>query len=417
MKNFILPYGLSQVQLALPDTLDIEYIAPQSIPPAENPEELIRSALRHPLGDVSLADYSNAHSVAIAINDKTRPVPHELLLPVLLEELLALGIQPTAIQFFIATGTHVPMKSEEFNKVVPEEILQKFRVVSHDTDDAGNLKFLGTTRKGTPVWVNKKYYEAELKIVVGNIEPHHFMGFSGGAKTAAIGLTGRETINHNHTFLVDPNSMIGEYQHNPTRQDMEEIGQLIQVQFALNVVMNAERQIVKAIAGTPVEVMHAGIPLARKICQTHIHRKFDLTIASAGGYPKDINLYQAQKALTNASLITKDEGTVILVAACAEGPGSASYEEFMQGLSTWQEVYQKFQEEGFRVGPHKAFMIARELKRIKIILVSEIPSAKVKSLLLTPADTIQKAFEMVSGSIWPESCIAILPKATNTVPM
>ena len=225
--------------------------------------------------------------VCIAINDKTRPVPNTILVPPILAKLEKIGFARNQIEFIIATGTHTPMRSDEFTRLLPPEIIAEYKITSHDCDDMDSLVFIGETAKKTSVWVNKTFYEADLKIVIGNIEPHHFMGYSGGAKTAAIGLTGRKTINTNHAMLVEPEATFGIYDENPTRQDVEEIGDFIKTDIALNVVMNQAKQIMHAFLGTPRDVILAGIPLSRQICQTEIKQAgYDLVIASPGWVPK-----------------------------------------------------------------------------------------------------------------------------------
>jgi lactate racemase len=414
--NISLPYGKTYLELEIPQGNNVDVIAPSEVPGDPNPLEVIRQAVRMPLG-ASLVTFAGAKSVAIAINDKTRPVPHDLLLPPLLDELQRAGIPAKAIRFFVATGTHQPMPPADFPRILPPAIIENYAVVSHDCDDLNNLVELGTTQYGTKVLVNKLYYQSDLRIVVGNIEPHHFAGFSGGVKSAAIGLSGRETINHNHTMLADIHAVIGEYDHNPLRQDIEQIGKLIGVQFAVNAVLNGNKQIVKAFAGDPLAVMQAGIPEVRKICQTYVSHRYDVVVASVGGYPKDINFYQSQKALTHAALLTKDGGTIILVAACPEGSGSQPYEAFMQDIHAFPEVFEKFKREGFRVGPHKAFQVAREGLRIQIVVVSDMDAKLVSKLLLTPAVDLNEAFAKVQGGISPATQIAVMPRATNTIPI
>ena len=434
MTSYRLPYGHETISLELPDHYQVDWIEPSYVPPALDPLQVVRDALAHPVDGHTLDEYRSARSVAIAINDKTRPVPHEHLLPPLLDALEAAGIPPEAITLYIATGTHIPMPAEEFSRVLPEEIIRRYRVVSHNCDDEAGLVFCGETSRGTQVRANRGFVESDLKIVVGNIEPHHFAGFSGGYKTAAIGLTSRQTINHNHEMLVDPDARIAEFARNPLRQDIEEIGDTLGVQFALNAILNGEKKIVRAVSGHPRAVIQAGIPISQEICQVAVPsvqlagsgqpvpaQKYDLVVASVGGAPKDINFYQSQKALTHASLFTRDGGVIILAAECPEGSGSRAYEAFMEGVSSVDEVFAKFRREGFRVGPHKAFQVARDAARVTIILVSSIPADLVSRLLMTPAASLQEAFELAlprlaSGSSSPLR-VAVLPRATNTVPV
>jgi nickel-dependent lactate racemase len=415
MKTYQLPFGKSLQPLILDDMVRCELILPNPVEPAVNPQGVITSALEEPI-DLDLQKLRSAGSVAIAVNDKTRPVPHEIILPPLLEWLHNLGIPALAIKFWIATGSHTPIKPNEYSLILPQTVINEYSIESHDINHFVNLVQLGVTSRGTPAIINRQFYEADFKIVVGDIEPHHFAGFSGGAKSAAIGLAGRETINHNHAMLIDPNSWIGVYEDNPLRQDINEIGRMIKIDMALNTILNTDKCVVAAVAGNPDAVMQAGIPIARSVCGTPVDKLFDIVIASAGGHPKDINFYQAQKALTHASLFCKPGGTLILTAACPEGSGSAAYEEFMRGVSTVNSVFEKFSQMEFRVGPHKAFQVARLLKTFRIILVSQIPAETVKALLMEPAATVQDAYNLVMAT-WSDSCtVAILPHATTTLP-
>lgn len=389
---------------------------PVDQPGLTNPLEAVTAALENPIDDSSISSFKGVKNVAIAVNDKTRPVPHDLILPPLVDQLEKAGIQRANIRFIIATGTHLPMQPEEFSRILPESICDRYEVISHDVDDTSNLKFLGNTSRQTPVYVNQKYYNADLKIVVGNIEPHHFMGFSGGVKSASIGLTGRKTINKNHAMLVDPLATIGEYENNPMRQDIEEIGKMIGVQIALNVILNNKKEITRVISGSPLGVMKEGIKTVREISQIQVKSPYDLVVASAGGKPKDINLYQSQKAMTHASILVRNGGVLLIAAACPEGIGSTAFEQFMDGVNNYPEAVKKFEVEGFRVGPHKAFQIARIASRVnKIILVSDMPDQLVKKCLLEPARDLQSAF-LRAASLTPVKRIAILPRATNTIP-
>ena len=421
MAQYEIPYGHTKLTFDLPSELQVDWIEPAYISPAPDPLQVVRQALAQPIDNKPLSTFKNIKSAAVAVNDKTRPVPHEYLLPPLLDEIRSIGVPDEAVRILIATGTHLPMPESEFGAILPLDVIRRYKVISHNCDDSENLVFKGSTTRKTPVWVNRQFAEADLRIVVGNIEPHHFAGFSGGAKTAAIGLTGRSTINANHSLLIEPGSRIAEYSQNPLRQDIEEIGDIIGVQFALNAVLNGEKKIVRAVSGSPRMVMQSGIPISQELCQIEKNGNYDIVIASVGGFPKDINFYQSQKALSHASLFTRDGGVIILAAACSEGIGSAAYERFMEGLSTPGQVFEKFSQEGFNVGPHKAFQVARDAARVHIILVSEIRPERISSLLMTPASAIDEAVHLalqrVHSSVDKKVRVAVLPRATNTIPV
>jgi nickel-dependent lactate racemase len=216
--------------------------------------------------------------------------------------------------------------------------------------------------------------------------------------------------------MIDPLTRLGRYAGNPARQDVEEIGVMIGVQFALNVVLNGQKRIVHAVAGDPQEVMEVAVPLSRQVNRAPVTAPFDLVVASAGGHPKDLNLYQAQKALAHAALVTRDGGTVIVVAACPEGVGSQGYESWMQGVRSHADVFARFEREPFHVGPHKAFLVSRDAARVRTFLVSEMAPQLVRRLLLTPAASVESALELSMSDLPEGARLGIFPRASSTIP-
>jgi lactate racemase len=417
MSEFRIPYGKTQLTVRLDGSLKAELIAPAKVEPAADPVQAVREALGHAVRRAGMGIFAAAKSVAIAINDKTRPVPHGVLLPPLLEALEKRGIPPNAITLVVATGLHAPMPESEFAQILPANILARYRVVSHDAAATANLLSLGNTRLGTPVQVNRLFAQADLRLVVGNLEPHQFMGFSGGVKTAVIGLGGRDTINKNHALMLDPRSDIARYDDNPARQDVEEAGRMIGVHFALNAVINENKQIVRVLAGDPHEVMRQGIPFVLQIYQVPVAAPLDLVIASPGGHPKDINLYQAQKALGHAARVTRQGGTVVLVAACPEGTGSRGYEEWVRGMPSHQAVLERFQREGFRIGPHKAFQIARDAAQRCVLFVTQMAPELVERLLLKRCASLEEALAFGLKDLPRGARIGVMPWANATIPV
>jgi nickel-dependent lactate racemase len=267
------------------------------------------------------------------------------------------------------------------------------------------------------LFLNKIFASAEVKITLGNIEPHQFAGFSGGVKSAVIGLAGRQTINTHHALMLHPDSQLGEYDTNPARQDIEEMGRLVKIDLALNAILNDHKQIVRTIAGDPLDVMKVGVPLSRQLCQIAVSQPYDLVIASPGGHPKDINVYQSQKGFAHATMITRKGGTVILVAACPEGSGSLGYETWVQNVKSNEEVLRRFKEEGFRVGPHKAYQIARDATQVNLLWLSDMDEGLTKKLLLPRAENLNEAIAAVLKNLPGNARIAIMPIANATIPI
>jgi lactate racemase len=421
MQTYSLPYGHGTVKLRLETAAQITQVLPSPVAAVSDPVATIADALAHPLGAHTLSDFVTHHAgrmptVAIAINDKTRPVPHEWLLPPLLNALESLGVPPDAITLIVATGTHIPTPPEAFGEVVPADILARYPVISHDSD-AGDLVALGHTSGGTPIEMNRIYMEADLRIAVGNIEPHHFAGYSGGVKSAAIGLAGRPTITANHSLLRDPDAALAIYEENPLRQDIEEVGRAADIHFVLNIVMNDHKKVVAAFAGDPRAVMAAAIPEVRRIYEVEVPEPFDVMITCPGGYPKDINLYQAHKSVSCANRVTREGGVIILVAACEDGAGSQGYEDYMaRGFPSHEAVMEQFVQEPFQIGPHKAFIFARDAVRLsRIWIVSEIAPQRIRRLLLTPG-TLAEAVEAAIAPLPATARVGIMPYANATIP-
>ena len=329
MSPYTLPYGRGSRSFHLPEAADVTVLQPRDVPGLPDPgraadDELsaCRSLLARPDGP--------GRRVAVAVNDKTRPVPHDILIPPLIRALEAEGWDRREITFIIAVGTHAPMPEEEFALVLPPGIADGCRIISHDADDVSGLADLGTTSRGTPCRMNRRFVEADRRLVVGIIDPHQFVGWSGGAKSASIGLGARETIAANHSLLASDGAGPCLYEGNPVRQDIEEMGRLAGVHLALNVLMNRRKRIVAVLAGPPEEVMRRGIAVGSDIFTAPFDSPADLVITSPGGHPKDLNLYQSQKALRHGPRAAGGTAPVILVAACPEGVGSRLYEDWMR---------------------------------------------------------------------------------------
>lgn len=437
MPEFTIPYGKGQLSFELPERYQITLLAPVSTPAASDPGaaaavDLAEQALDRPSGGFDWGRWRGARSAAIAVNDKTRPVPHEVLLPPLLRRLEGLGLEPHAIQLLIATGTHPLMPPADYELVLPPEIIARYPVACHDGGDEAGLAYVGQTQRGTPVWLNRRYLEANLRIVVGNVEPHQFMGFSGGVKSAVIGLAGRATIHHNHALMAEPGAQLGHYSDNPARQDVEEMGRLAGVHLALNGVLSPGKaygahtpEIVHAFAGDPVAVMQAAIPHVRAVYELVVDAGprlllgggFDLLIVSPGGLPKDINVYQAQKALGHAALVSRPGGAIIVAASCPEGAGSQRYQEWVAAMASHQAVMERFRREGFAIGPHKAFQIARDTLGRRVWWVTDMPPALMEQLLLARANSLEEALEAVLPGLPDGAHVGIMPLANATVPV
>lgn len=411
-----LPYGHGTVSADVPERLSLEYLMPPPGVPAEDPVSEVAHALDNPLGNPLVPEAAGGLRVAIAVNDKTRPVPHGELLPPLLRRLEARGVERQNITLIIATGTHPPMPVSEYADILPREVVGHYRVLCHDAYDEANLVELGTTSRGTPCTLNGVYARADYRIVVGNIEPHQFMGFSGGVKSAAIGLAGAETINANHALMSEREARLGVYEGNPARSDVEELGSMVGVDFALNAVLTQDKRIVRVFAGNPTKVMEAGIPEVLDLCTVPVETPYDAMLISPGGHPKDINVYQSQKGLAHAAAASRPAAPFVLVAACPDGAGSEHYARWVAERGSHEQVLEDFSEMQFEVGPHKAFQIARDLAGREFRLVTDMSQALCRRVLLEKSDTFQTAIDEIIAPLSSGARIGVLPRANVTIP-
>ncbi|PKO05545.1 MAG: hypothetical protein CVU41_10745 [Chloroflexi bacterium HGW-Chloroflexi-3] len=350
--------------------------------------------------------------VGIAINDKTRPVPYSRLIPPLVNQLINNGIKENNINFYIANGTHVPDSDLSYLQL-DNYFFSNFTFLQHDCNE--NLTYLRETSFGTKILLNKSYFECDIKISVGNIEPHHFAGYSGGVKTVSIGLAGKETITQNHSLLMDENSVACEYSRNKVRMDIEEIGEFAGVDLALNCIQNKDLQILHVFFEKPKIVMQHAIPIIDKMYAVNVNKLYDLVIASAGGHPKDINFYQAQKAVSNARKLLNTNGSLLIIAECKEGIGSETYFGYVTKFSHPSEVISNFENKAFIIGQHKAYLMAKVQVKHKVFLYSGLAHPNVKSLMIEPVDDLTTFFNKFSSSF--HANIAVMPNAVTTIPI
>jgi len=391
------PYGEGALEAVLPDGLDVtvigpgcglgEEVAPPVAPSAADEQAEIRRALAEPIGAPRLSELAAAaRTAAVVVSDVTRPCPSHRILPALLEELSPL--RPEQISILFALGGHRPHSPEEQVRLVGEEVARSgVRLLDLETS---RCRPVGTTSRGTRLEVFEPYLEADLRVCVGNIEYHYFAGFSGGAKAVVPGLCSYAAISDNHSMMLAPTARAGIMEGNPVREDIDEAAEMIGIDFILNVLLDEEKRIWHAVAGHFLAAHRAGAEIYDRRCDLRIAEAADVVIASPGGRPKDINLYQAQKTLDNVSGAVKDGGVIVLVARCPEGFGQRVFEEWMTGMGRPQVLIDRIRRE-FVLGGHKAAAVAGLLDRADVYLVSEFPDDVVRRMCMTPFSSVDEA--------------------------
>jgi nickel-dependent lactate racemase len=372
-KSYELKYGRGSRTVCIAEDAEVQVFSPAFAPTIADVEKEIGRALDSPLDAPRLSDLPEPGRAAIAIPDKSRALPAKAFLKVLLARMFSIwpGLSRERVTVIVGGGLHARMDESFLSKLAASCNLGGCRVMAHDAGSS-EMETLGRTRRGTPVMINSAFARADLKIVIGQIDPHQFVGFTGGAKGVAVGLGSAESIERNHSLMSLPGAQAGTLDGNPVREDLSEAGSIVGIDLAVNAVLDADNRIAGIFAGAPGPVLRQGSFLCSRIYGNLLTEKFDVAVASCGGFPKDLNLYQAQKALGMASRAVKPGGKIALIAECEEGVGDRAYLEYVKRFGSAKEVLADFESRGFRMGAHKAYLFARALTRFEIVIESEI---------------------------------------------
>lgn len=417
MATYHFKYGKTKFSLNIDATQIAGELKIAEKPVLSDPETAIREALRHPIASAPLAQVVKpGETVTILVNDSTRVANSQLFLPVLLAELNDAGIPDKNIAILFSLGTHHPLTQEEMAGLVGNAVAERVAMYNSDAKKADDFIALGTTSFGTPVAFHKRAVNADHIICTGSIVYHFFAGFGGGRKALFPGAAAYETIRHNHSFMLDPNAGLGRLKGNPVYDDQVEGTEMRRPSFLLNVVLNEKKEFLGVFAGDYIEAHLAGCNFVESIYGVPLDKPADLVIATCGGYPKDINVYQMQKTMDNAWLAVREGGVVILLAECIEGVGSDMMVEWMKKYQTPERIEEEVRK-NFVIGGHKAYAVTRLMKKATFILVSSLPTELSSLLLFTPAATLDEAVEKAHELLGPAPSTLLMPQGGLTVPI
>lgn len=406
-------FGNGVQEVEVPEKNLIAELHANEVPLGLTGEAEVIRALREPIGSPRLCEIVHSgERVAIITSDITRPMPTAKVMPALLDELYAGGVRPEDITLVFALGSHRCHTDEERKKLAGERAWREIRCVDSDPGDCVSY---GVTSRGTPVDITRAVAEADKRICLGNIEYHYFAGYSGGAKAIMPGVSTRAAIQANHSRMVLPACCAGALETNPLRMDIEEAGAMVGIDFILNVVLSEHKEILRAVAGDATLAHRAGCAFLDTLYRKELAEPADIVLVSQGGAPKDLNLYQTQKALDNAKHAVKEGGVIILIGSCREGLGEKTFEEWMRSAPTAGSLIERIQKE-FRLGGHKAAAIAMVLEKAEVDLVSELDDAFVRSIFLVPQPSAQVALDRAFEKLGPDARVLSMPYGGSTLP-
>jgi nickel-dependent lactate racemase len=412
--KYSMGFGKTKLEFEINENNLLDILTPNEVEIDLIGEAEVKRALDNPINSPKLSEIVKpGEKIVIITSDITRPMPSRIVMPFVIEELLKAGCSKKDIKIVFALGAHRPHTEEEKKYLVGEDIYNSIECIDSNQKDYIHL---GYTANGTPVDIFTPVAEADRRICLGNIEYHYFAGYSGGAKAIMPGVSTRHAIQANHSRMVEDDAKAGNIDTNPVRLDIESVAEYVSIDFILNVVLNEKKEIVKAVAGHYIDAHRVGCRFLDNFYKIPIEEKADIVIVSQGGYPKDLNLYQAQKALDNSKHAVKDGGIVILVASCKEGLGEEIFEQWMLEANEPGDLIKRIKE-NFVLGGHKAAAIALVREKAKIFLVSDLEPDFVKTLFMEPFSSIQDALDQAIKEQGMDASIILMPVGGSTLPV
>jgi len=383
-------------------------------------EALIAQAMAAPIGSPTLAEMARGkNKVVIIASDHTRPVPSKLILPPMLSQIRQ-GNPNADITILIATGCHRATTRQELLDKFGQQILDNEKIYIHDCDETEKLRNIGKLPSGGDCVINTIALDADLLVAEGFIEPHFFAGFSGGRKSVLPGIAGRQTVlaNHCSEFIADPHARTGILENNPIHRDMVWAAQKAGLAYIVNVVLNAHKQVIHAVAGDPVAAHAAGTAFLLQQCGAPAVNA-DVAISTNGGYPLDQNVYQAVKGMTAAEATVKPGGVIIMLADSGDGIGGDHFYHQLSDEPDIRKTMELFLSRGRGETPPDQWqtqILLRILMHANVIYISTMPDDVVKQMHMHPAHSIAEALDMARTMLGKEDItIAAIPDGVSVM--
>ena len=426
MKEINMKYGQGTMQAMIEEKNLLQIIESNAFKQDKTEDEIISEALNNPIDSERLKDIVHeGETVCVIISDITRSwqKPHKFLYKIV-DELNAGGVKDEDILFISAQGTHRKHTKAEHEILLGENLSKRFEVYDHDCFDEENMVYLGDTSHGTPVIVNKKAMLCDHIVLTGAIIYHFLVGWSGGKKSILPGISSFKTISANHSLSLNDGLGSGTREcvcsgniiGNPVHDDMLQGAAMVKPAFMFNVVMGPNGNIAGAVAGNYITAHEAGRKLVDSIDGVNIKKKSDIVIASAGGAPKDINLYQSIKTLINAKEAVVDGGTIIVLARCNEGIGEVK--DINDMILNFDNMLDREKElrGNYTISKYVGYFFCETGEKYKLILVSEIDPALLKNTKIILAKTLEEALEIANKGKKKDLTINVMPHGASTLP-
>ncbi len=420
MRQYQLAYGKSGLEVSLPDDWDVTLIEPQYLPRVVDPVSALQESLRHPIGSKPLQEIVKAtDTVGIIFNDITRPTPNALLVQSILEELP--HIPPQQITLYNALGTHRPNPDSELRTMLGNDLVSNYRIVQNDCFDPSTQVHLGQTSQGHEVWINQDFYQRDVKILTGFIEPHLFAGFSGAGKAIMPGMAGQVTVlgNHSYAMIAHPQATWGVTHGNPIWEEIQEVARRVGVDCLLNVTLNREKAICGVFAGDLEKAHAAGCQIVRQTAMVPVAEPFDIVVTTNSGYPLDLNLYQSVKGMSAAAQVVRPGGAIIIASECWDGiPEHGLYGQLLRQAESPRALLDKISQPGqTRQDQWQAQIQAQILLKANVYVYSQhLTPHQVEQAKLKYSASVEQTLGDLLQDMGKSARICILPEGPQTIP-
>ncbi len=415
-----LAYGTTGLLIDLPDDRSVTVVESRFVPGLADARESLRQALRAPFGLPPLRELAKpTDKIGIVFSDITRPTPHQLLIPAVLEELT--HIPRANITLFNALGTHRPNTEAELRSMLGDALFEDYRLVQNNAFNPETQVRLGITSRGHEIWLNREIAACDLKILTGFIEPHFFAGFSGGGKALMPGMAGQRTVlgNHDAGMIDSPNATWGVTWGNPIWEEVREVALQADRVFLLNVTLNKDKDVTGVFAGQLDTAHSAGCAFVKETAMVAVPQPFDIVITTNSGYPLDLNLYQAVKGMSAAAQVVRPGGAIIIAADCWDGiPDHGLYGKLLREVNSPQALLERIRAPGYLEQDQWQAQIQAQiqLKAEVYVRSDNLTDDQIRSALLKPCHRIEETVAELLDRYGPTATVCVLPEGPQTIP-
>lgn len=406
-------YGEEQVELELPDRNLIGVLKTSRPSASADVEYEVLRSLENPVTPFM----KKGSKALLIVTDYTRATPLSRILPPLIRKLKGEGFREFTV--LVANGLHAPASQKQLEELLGGEVFEEAEVINHDASKLDELTYLGETSWGTPLWVNRRLFEADLRIGCGTVEPHFFAGYSGGGKIILPGVSGVETIYRNHSYgmINHPGSRLGVLDKNIIYKDICEAASMSELDAVVNVVLSFEGGVSKCFSGEPIKTHRSAVEFLERFVKVRVERKADIVVVSGGGYPADRNLYQAVKGMAVGEPLVKDNGVIVLLAECRDG---VAHEHFYQLASKFKDpaALLKYIKEHEPIRDQwEVQIMAKILMKSRIVVYAKgVTAQELENMMLIPASSPEEALEIAFSLTSRDAELLAVPEGTHVIP-